>query len=725
MVGAKAARTERDRFRDSGGGGGLLGVAWLCAAWLLFVCAAVLFQVLLDGSALGTQTLPAALRWELVAWELQLLALVVFILGGFLLLVHAGFRRWLGPRAARVGAWWILFVVVVCVGLYAGSWASFVNSGQFLDAPVLSFMGENPFQFFQHAVHIDPLLTLGVPIFLAFLTLLLCIAIPGVLVRTGRGGMIAVIAVAAVILLACVIGSPGEPDIRRATSRYAPEFRAERGVSDPDAGLVYTEADLLVTARNERAGPVSHLWAEQKAWPVRSGQRLLVDETIATRRAPIVSMDDWFETVEASNIRPLNVIVVVVESLRRDQLQALGSSREVMPNVDALAEGGLLFSDHYTQASHSNYADIAILSSHYPLRSPRTHLYPEDPSYPRVLIYDVLKRLGWQTAIISSQNENWGRMINYLQTGNVDHFFHSEDFEGETYVPRNDTGFATFMKGGKRSGKIDDRFTVDETIRWIGSVPKKDPFFVYLNLQNSHLPYETPADFPRRFGPDSIPFTIRFGGFPRNQVETVKNIYADSLAYVDYQVGRLIEYLQEEGRWENTLLVVTGDTGQAFYEHGFVAHANMVYNEVMQVPLVFHLPGGSARVDERPAQHIDVPPTILDLLGLPPHPAFQGVSLVDEEPHYDRARYIMAQAPLAHQYAVIQNDFKLLYDVRRDITMLVDLKADAAERENLTAENPRLTAELRRRLDTWRKHQLDYYDDVREHSVNYPPVLQD
>ena len=725
MPGTKAEGKERRSLRDSVGTGGFMGLAWLASAWLILAAADLLLQASLDGSVLATRDLPVELRWELVAWELELLALGVFTAGGLLILLRAWGNRVLAPRGAHTVAWILTLLVAILAGLYAGSWASFVNSGRFLDASVLRFMAENPVQFFQHAAHIDPVLTLGVPLLLALMTLALCGGIPRALSRVGPGTRLGVVLIAMGLLALCLVVSPGEPDIARAVSRHAPDFRPDRGVSDPDAGLVYTEGDLLVAARNERSGPVSHLWAEWSGWSDRTGQKLLLDDSIVTRRRPILSMEAWLETLDVSEVKRWNVIVVVVESLRSDQLRAFGGTRDVMPNVDAIAADSLIYPDHYTQASHSNYADVALLSSHYPLRSPRTHLYPENPSYPRVLIYDVLKGLGWHTAVVSSQNENWGRMINYLRTGSIDHFFHSEDFDGPTYVPRNDTGFETFMKGGKRSGKIDDRFTVDEAMRWIGSIPEEDPFFIYLNLQNSHLPYETPADFPRRFGPDSISFTIRFGGYPRSETQTVKDIYADSLAYVDYQIGRLVEFLKEEDRWEDTLLVVTGDTGQAFYEHGFVAHANMVFNEVMQVPLVLHTPGGEARVDQRPAQHIDIPPTILDLLGIPPHPAFQGISLVEESPDYGRARYIMAQAPLAHQYAIIQGHYKLLYDLKRDLTMLIDLRVDAAERENVAAEHPAMTAGLRRRLDTWRRHQLDYYDDLREHSVNYPPVLAD
>ena len=121
--------------------------------------------------------------------------------------------------------------------------------------------------------------------------------------------------------------------------------------------------------------------------------------------------------------------------MRNDQLKVGGSKRIVMPNLEKIIESSRVFTNNYTQASHSNYADMGPLSSHYPLRSPNAYVYPVNPSYPRVLIYDILKELEYKTAVISSQNEKWGSMINYLKTGHIDHFFHSETYDGPTYVP--------------------------------------------------------------------------------------------------------------------------------------------------------------------------------------------------------------------------------------------------------------------------------------------------
>ena len=702
----------------------LRSLAWIASSWLLLAALTWFLAGVVPETVRSRPQLSVALQNQLMAWEMILLAGVVGSIGIALFVFSALVRGFVSAGGVRFFRWVVVATVVLVGALYGASWVTFISGSRFLDPAMAEFLLMSPQQFMQHAVHIDPARTLLSPVLIVVPALVLAWGVPWLLDRIHFAGHVLLVVAAGVALSYAFSLSPGQPSADRASALLGADFRPHRPVVAP-AGLVYSYGDLLEISRDERSGPVSAIAAvvRDRLWSGPASPE--AEPSISVVRRPIVAIEEWASGVDRRKLKRLNVIVAVVESLRSDQLQVFGGSREVMPTVEALAQEGLGFSNHYTQASHSNYADPAILSSHYPLRSKQVHVYPENPTYPRVMIYDVLKALGWHTAVISSQNENWGQMINFLKTGSVDHFFHSETFDGPTYVPRNDTGFARFMKGSKRSGKIDDRFTIDEAIHWIGSLPEDDPFFIYLNLQNSHLPYETPADFPRRFGPEAISFKIRFNGFPRSETQTVKDIYADSLAYSDHQLGRLVAYLKEEGLWEQTLLVVTGDTGQAFYEHGLVAHASMVFNEVMRVPLVIRAPNTAPLVDSRPAQHIDIPPTILDLLGLPPHPGFQGLSLLDPSPDPQRSRFLVAQTPLAHQYAIVKGDQKLIYDVRRDSVMLSNLALDPGETSSRAEEEPQAVSELLARLQTWRRHQLDYYGDIGLHRRVYPPVLED
>jgi arylsulfatase A-like enzyme len=362
------------------------------------------------------------------------------------------------------------------------------------------------------------------------------------------------------------------------------------------------------------------------------------------------------------------------------------------------------------------------LSSQYPLRENEIHVYPEFPEYPRVLIYDVLKQFGYRTAVFSSQNENWGQMINYLSTDHLDRLLHAASYSGPTYVCPEDVGFFEWVQGGKKCGKIDDRLTIEEAIHWIEEDPAK-PFCMYVNLQNSHIPYVVPPDVPRRFSQAAPDFTIGFNNFPKEKVDQVRNAYADSLDYVDSQIGRLVDFLQESGQWDKTILVISGDTGQAFYEHGFAAHANKLYDEVMRVPLIIHAPDLGPRKDESLAQHIDVPPTILDLLNLPSHPAFQGRSLL-EPPNPLVPVFLVVQSPLAEQVAVVQGGYKLIYDLPTQRFHLYDLAVDPQERLDIASRQSEIVREMAVVLRKWCELQLNYYADVSAQNTQYPPVLE-
>src|SRR4030095_4862178 len=97
--------------------------------------------------------------------------------------------------------------------------------------------------------------------------------------------------------------------------------------------------------------------------------------------------------------------------------------------------------------------------SHYPLREATVHEYPTSPAYPRVLIFDVLKALGWKTAIFSSANETWNTMSNYYMTGGLDVYFHAL---AQGNLPKEEA-----IMAASDLGSLDDRVTVTQAMKWI------------------------------------------------------------------------------------------------------------------------------------------------------------------------------------------------------------------------------------------------------------------
>lgn len=689
-------------------------IALVSLVWLVFAAADTVLmlsppsvRVLGDFSLLD--------RTTLVASELTALLLFSAVLA---VPVEAMWRVWgrtTNKGRSRAGLTAGLLAGGAAGALFAGSWIAFLVTGAFLNGTGLRLWLAGPVQTARHGLGMAPVLTGSIPLFFLLGAFVLGYDLPrrgralaeGPRRALNRKAALLASSLVVLFLLGLVRGHAGTAEI-----------------SDPQADRVYSAADRYRLVRAERTGPaagfLAGLWRELGG----GAHGLPASDAIEPGWDPILSLEDYTSPLGVA--RPekpdgSDVFVILVESLRPDVLESYGGQRQVMPNVDSLAGEARVFLDAYAQSSHSNYADLPPLSSHYPLRSSRMHVYPEDPPYPRVLVYDVLKSFGYRTAIFSSQNEHWGGMANYLVTGNLDRFFHSETHEGPTYVPATDSGFAKYARNADRAGKLDDSVTVDAAIEWVRE--QEDPLFVYMNLQNSHAPYRTPDGFPRRFGPAEIDFELGFGVFPPEKVEVVRDLYANSLAYVDHQLGRLFEALEDAGRWDDAVIVLTGDTGQAFLEHGFAAHAGPLFDEVTRVPLIVRAPGHAAARDSSPAEHVDVPPTLLDLLGLPPHPGFQGTSLLGPSVPSNGGRYLVAQSPLAHQYAVVADGWKLIRDVRRGATSLFDLDEDPEESVDLAERAPDRRQELERQLGTWIEVQLDYYGAPALFDEWYPPKL--
>lgn len=679
-------------------------LAVLAASWMLVAVVELSLSAVVSETALRNDQLPLGARISLAAYGLVLLMAGVSAIGGLLLLLSRFHRPGVHPAIQWTVRGLGVLVVFAVILLYGSSWALFWNTGVFFDRQALAFLALNGLQIY-HWVY--PPLAIAVLIATLVGSAALGWWVPNWISSRRPAAQRRLVLAAGGALGICLVAALA------GMAAYASETdQTDRSKTD------------YAVSRDDHTGPVAHAVADISRGAPAEVPAVASTGNANVIRRPIVSMEQYLAGVQPNAIKRWNVVMVQVESLRSDQLRIYGGTRDVMPTIDALARESRVFTNAYIQASHSNYADLVPLSSQYPLRSPQMYEYPPNPTYPRVLIYDVLKALGYKTAIFSSQNERWGGMINFHRQSSLDRFFDAETFTGPTYAPYGDTGFAEWVKETHGAGSVDDRYTVDEAIKWIDGVAGQ-PFFIHMNLQSSHLPYVVPDDFPRRFSPKKIDFAIMWGKFPIDKVDIVKGRYADSLYYEDTQIARLFQYLKSHGQWDNTVFVIGGDNGEAFYEHNFSAHASSLFNEVVKVPMIIRAPDLAPGVDNRPALFLDVPPSLLQLLGLPAHPGFQGISLFEPQPDPDRSIYMIVQTPAAFQSAIVHSGMKLLYNEFDGRYFLYDQVIDPAEKHNLASSRPDLVQDLDRRLKLWRQEQLAYYADVPRQSREYPPVVKD
>jgi len=342
-------------------------------------------------------------------------------------------------------------------------------------------------------------------------------------------------------------------------------------------------------------------------------------------------------------------------------------------------------------------------------------------------IYELLRPAGYATAIVSSQNESWGGMDQFLASPSLDLFYDAARSSAPTRTPSRDTGFADAVAAGTlRAGSLDDAHTMDVAIAWIGAQARRGvPFFVGMNLQSPHFPYELGADAPRPFQPATLDFEASFLWFPRERTAEVRNAYYNAVREADRQLGRLVAALRDLGRLEDTILVVYGDNGEAFHENGSVTHAREPVEPAVRVACVLHAPRRLApRADDYPFELVDVAPTVLGLLGWPPHPNFQGIDALapDRPPAAHRTLFVHVHSGLARADAVLLGGrWKLQHDLQRGRIRLHDVVADPGETTDLAAERPDLARSLHATLASWRARQLAYYHYPFYYERYYPP----
>lgn len=441
----------------------------------------------------------------------------------------------------------------------------------------------------------------------------------------------------------------------------------------------------------------------------------------ASRSLPSIVNEPW-----QGDLPKRPVIVLAIESLRSDVIGKEEAGELIMPFVSGLAMEGLHFTNAYAQSTHSNYADPCVFSSLYPLRSATHHYYQLTDPWPKTMLYDVLHEYMYSTAMFSSQNERWGRMEDFLHTPGLDVFFDSRSFDGETYTSKIDVGFANFVHKTKSAGKLVDSVTVDHALKWLDQqTVSARPYCLSMNLQSSHFPYELPKGCDRPYRPCEIDFDASFLGYPEDKVPVIRNAYWNSLRFIDEQIERLVTAARDVPDDQRPIVVVLGDNGESFYEHGFPTHGGPPLEPQVNVALVAHCPEVlEAREVNYLTQMIDVVPTVLGLLKVSTPRSAQGVDVLaaTRMPNNRRVAFFHCRNGRTKCDAVLSSSgWKYTIHSETQESFLHQVKGRNSESENFSAAYPEVERILRSLLLRWRRSQLAYHGNVANYGGFYAP----
>ncbi len=388
----------------------------------------------------------------------------------------------------------------------------------------------------------------------------------------------------------------------------------------------------------------------------------------------------WPEELSPGSARGFNVLVITLDTTRADRLGCYGHDAAETPVLDALAGQGVRFDDAVTVVpitlpSHATIMTGLDPPNHGARNNGEFRLDDEHET-----LAEVLRDAGYETAAFISAFVLDARF-------GLNQGFDLYDDEVDRTPPTESLAF-TKPVFERPAGAV-----TATAIRWLAERDRGRPFFCWVHYFDPHQPWQAPP-----------PFASRFRRRP----------YDGEIAYMDAEIGKLVEAAKTHAAWNRTLIVVVGDHGEGLGDHDETTHSKLIYDTTMRVPLVFTCPGlfrGPHYVDDRVVSIADIFPTVLDLIGVESDKPRDGRSLVDAHPDPDRMIYLETLAPY------FDHGWSPLYGIRRHRDKYIlaprpeyyDLNADPDELNDLygTATGAALTSrvmlasELSARLAEW------------------------
>ncbi len=370
-----------------------------------------------------------------------------------------------------------------------------------------------------------------------------------------------------------------------------------------------------------------------------------------------------------------DVVLVLADTFRADNLKAWGGTEDLAPNLDRLAERSVRFLSARAAASWTLPSISSLLTGTYP---PQHGATDDDLSLSRELstMAEVFRRQGYRTGAVTDSG------------------FFSPGFGLEQ-------GFDWFVEFRLEEWSLDR--TLDEALAFLERDDGR-PVFLVAHTYRVHSPYrQGPTEDTSAWDALYAEGLQRFSDQERTEpgiptkiylsmVDSFQALYRDAVRDLDAKFPRFLSGLEARGLFANGYLVFTSDHGEAFGENGDVCHGRDLWDVKLRVPLFIHGSGLAPRAVESPASLVDLPPTLAELAHLPPDPTWEGVPLLHAPA--ERAIYAFELVKDLKQLAILDRDRKVFADpdpdllARGQFRKAFDLVDDPEEHRELGETEP-------------------------------------
>ena len=330
-----------------------------------------------------------------------------------------------------------------------------------------------------------------------------------------------------------------------------------------------------------------------------------------------------------------SVFVIALDSVRVDRTSLGGRRDGLMPHFEELAKRSLSFSRAYAQSSWTKPSVGSLFTSLFPsshgamLRTGRLSSQP-------VTLPETFARAGYATAVFSSnpwvspafgfdrgvgsfvesEHESFTRLVTLHRVLKLA----DKALPGSpvrTALQKVERAFG--VSEAHRSNCLRDEAVVGQFARWLDE-PAHGPAFVYFHMMSPHIPYDPPGVVHDDFADAEQVLLQRVtDALPEERRVRLMQLYDAAVAHADSMLGRILDVIDAHGLTDNSVIVVIADHGEEFHEHGAWGHGNSLYDEVVHVPLLVHVPGLAARRIDDPVMLVDVLPTVVAVTGSVTH----------------------------------------------------------------------------------------------------------